>query len=84
MKEEQDGEEDLGRQAVHTTYLLEKNAPNSQKNERKKFICKKCGFVAVIFNDLVQHYESVHLGIQYPCDQCDHISSTASGLKLHK
>jgi len=50
----------------------------------KKKVAKKSGFVAVIFNPLVQHYESAHLGIQYPCDQYDHISSQVSGLKLQK
>ena len=30
---------------------------------------------------LKRHTESKHKGVRYPCDQCDHAATTASGLR---
>ena len=49
----------------------------------EEFVCEQCGYTGSRRN-LRHHVMSVHLDIKYPCDKCDHRSTTKESLKTHK
>ena len=47
-----------------------------------KYQCTECGQL-MSKNHLKIHRESVHLGLIYPCQKCDHKAKTENDLKVH-
>ena len=46
--------------------------------------CHLCPFVAKNNSHLLEHIESVHEGVRYPCDLCDYKANRQQNLKDHK
>ena len=45
---------------------------DDQHDEQRTFICEECGKRYNKKSDLTRHHDSVHMGIRYPCGQCDY------------
>jgi len=53
--------------------------------ENTLYQCGECDFVSANKTNLKQHRKVVkHIGMRYPCDQCEYLTTTASFLKSHK
>ena len=50
----------------------------------EKFVCPQCKFKTGNMADLKKHMMTVHEGIQYSCDKCDHVTTRPEHLKKHK
>ena len=50
--------------------------------ERHLYFCEECGYEEKKYI-VKNHIESKHLGIKYPCDQCDKIKNSIIALKNH-
>ena len=46
--------------------------------------CTVCGKVLATKQTMIQHHRAQHLGIRYPCDQCDYQATQKNHLKKHK
>ena len=56
-----------------------------EKNNDSKYFCYQCNFKALSKSSshLQTHIRSVHEGVKYPCDQCNHKASTSTNLHRH-
>ena len=46
--------------------------------------CPECDYSATRADALKTHIDAIHLKIRYPCDLCEHASTTKSDLSKHK
>ena len=57
-----------------------------RKDDQTWYICQVCQFESKSsdIQHIRNHIEGQHLGVRYPCNMCDKISTSFSGLKDHK
>ena len=58
--------------------------PNSGFTKSRSNICPDCEKVFYDSSNMMKHYIKEHLGVTYPCDQCDNIYRSKNTLATHK
>jgi len=67
--------------------IVEAEIPTGQISmlENILYQCGECDFVSANKTNLKQHRKVVkHIGMRYPCDQCEYIATSVSHTKSHK
>ena len=85
-------EDEINKQNIQTVekYLnkrLERTVDQTElsvkKTKKQTFFCQECGKGFAMKGTMKVHYKSIHLGINYPCKQCDFKASQPSNLSSH-
>ena len=58
--------------------------PHKKSSHGEGHKCENCGKVFQRLDHLTKHNNAVHLGIKFPCDQCDYKATTPGSLRTHK
>ena len=54
------------------------------ESQEGKVLCKTCNSKLKTETGAATHYLSVHLGVKYACDECDHRFTQTQSLQSHK
>ena len=81
--EEKDCDEDDEPKQTSENKLKQRQPWNQISSDAKSTECPECGKVFTRKTHMVTHFRSNHLGIKYPCNQCDYQATQQGSLQRH-